>query len=342
MLPVPGLGPPRQPVPAMGEEGGGGASWLGAAHHPPAARPTRLRASLELSAPDGEPPVLPAAAPRDAKCAGRAMRAASEQPPDPSSFTKCCRPHGAQHGPQRRTPCGPPAGRPMPQPGPQTPPPPAHSTPTSPPPGPRGLWDPTRAGLGGQRGARQPTVEATARGGGDLSPHPPRAPSSRHTDPRSRSRSPAAARGWRGEARAETHRPRSSVSGTLPPADVQPGGHSEATSCDLHLNELGTDRTQWGHWPRAWPRHTVLLAVTLGGRRRWGGQQDRRTQPPAVLGTDGEAQGGAPSSPARPGPPSVPKYGLPRATFHHASSSPGSSYRTPKEGGFPSSIAGLP
>lgn len=234
----------------------------------------------------------------------------------------------------------------MPQPGPQTlprpqpwaPPPPAHSPPTSPPPEPRGLWDPTRAGLGAAAGGQ------AAHSGGDSQrrrrplPAPASGPQQPAHRPPEQEQEHCCSAGMAGGGQgrgSETHRPRSSVSGTLPPADVQPGGHSE----DLHLNELGTDRTR-GRWPRAWPRRAVLLAVTLGGRRRWGGQQDRRTQP--VLGTDGEAQGGAPSSPARPGPPSVPKYGLPRGTFHHASSSPGSSYRTPKEGGFLSSITGLP
>ena len=34
MLPVPGLGAPRQPVPALGEEGGGGGqSWLARTRH---------------------------------------------------------------------------------------------------------------------------------------------------------------------------------------------------------------------------------------------------------------------------------------------------------------------
>lgn len=45
--------------------------------------PTRLRASLELSAPDGVPPILPAAAPQDANCAGRVM-SASRRPENPS------------------------------------------------------------------------------------------------------------------------------------------------------------------------------------------------------------------------------------------------------------------
>lgn len=177
VLPVPGLGPPRQPVPAMGEEGGGVPSWLGAAHHPPAARPTRLRASLELSAPDGEPPVPPAAAPRDAKCAGRAMRAASEQPSDPSSFTKCCRPHRAQRGPPVPRPMRA-AGRPPHAPawasdpaapptvGPATPCPLFPHKPTA-----RAAWalgpDQGRAGVGsGGPGSpqwrRQPEEEATS------------------------------------------------------------------------------------------------------------------------------------------------------------------------------------
>lgn len=341
---------------------GGRAGWgPPAARHsprpPPATRPTRLRASLELSAPDGEPPVLPAAAPRDAKCAGRAMRAAPEQPPDPSSFTKCCRPHRAQRGPPAPRPTRA-ASRspPTPRPRPQTPPSPAadptHRAPTSPVPGPRRLWGPDlgrwgwgerrprEAGAGTQRGQareacwvpRQLRTWGT-RGG----PHPPRAPGGG-----------AVAVLWRGDG---GRRPglglgdtdpvlqslgRSRLQTSSQAATRGPPAATWAVAC-MGMSSAQTGRGE-GRRPRAWPRRAVHLAVTLGGRR-WGGRQDRHPQP--VLGTDGEAQGRTPSSPAPQGPLLIPVDGLPAGLFHHASSSPGSGYRTPEEGGdsSPASLA---
>ena len=103
------------------------------------------------------------------------------------------------------------------------------------------------------------------------------------------------------------------------------GAASCDLGCGLHVNELGTDRA-WGG-----PPATPCCPL---GRNTWrpttGERQDRHPQP--VLGTDREAQGGDPSSPAPQGPLSIPMYGLPAGPSHHASSSPGSSYRTPKEG----------
>lgn len=246
------------------------------------------------------------------------MRAAPEQPPDPSSFAKCCRPHRAQRGPPAPRPTRA-ASRtpPTPLPRPQTPPSPAadptHRAPTSPPrphesttpprvrrQGHEGSGDPTWAGGGGGSAGREKSGAGTQRGQAHEACWVPRqlltlghyrgaAPAS---GPPRRGSSRAAARGWREEARAgaRRHRPRSSVSGTLPPADVQPGGHSGAASCDLgcglHRNELSTDRA-WGGLP-AQGLATPCCAL---GRNTWGpttgGRQDRHPQP--VLGTDGEA-----------------------------------------------------
>lgn len=163
-----------------------------------------------------------------------------------------------------------------------------------------GSGDPTWAGGGGGSAGREKPGAGTQRGQAHEACWVPRqlltlghyrgaAPAS---GPPRRGSSRAAARGWREEARAgaRRHRPRSSVSGTLPPADVQPGGHSGAASCDLgcglHRNELSTDRA-WGGLP-AQGLATPCCAL---GRNTWGpttgGRQDRHPQP--VLGTDGEA-----------------------------------------------------
>lgn len=226
------------------------------------------------------------------------MRAAPEQPPDPSSFAKCCRPHRAQRGPPAPRPTRA-ASRtpPTPLPRPQTPPSPAadptHRAPTSPPRPHESAARATKAlgtrpgqvGVGGAQAERSRgqalNVDRPMRPAGspDSSspwgtrggPHPPQAPRGGAVAVLRRGdggRRPGPGLGDTDPVLQSLGRSRLQTSSQA--ATRGPPAATWAVAC-IGMSSAQTGRGE-GCRPRAWPRRPVHLAVTLGGRRRGDGR----------------------------------------------------------------------